>query len=311
MRDLLPASSMSGTTPNVRGIFYLGSLSLALCALSAPSLHGSLVHADARSLAYIASGWFSMGSDAPDLDFARRLCVSERMPSALRLRGCASEELFGNETPSRRVFVSAYALDRYEASRADYNECMQRGSCEPPLLDTEHPGLSAPEHPIGGITWAQAEAYCRFRGGRLPTEAEWERAARGDSTRHFPWGRAYNETLANHGAPALALEPLDGQPSREDGVLHMAHVRAFEQSKSPHGLVQMAGNVWEWTADGYVPLSLQGTRIDPQEPRGTGVRVVRGGSFRSPAFSLRVTHREPRPEGSAFVDVGVRCAYQR
>jgi formylglycine-generating enzyme len=292
----------------MRGIL----ISAALLLASLASLAGSReVHADGRALAYIASGWFSMGADRPDIDYAQRLCVSERMPSALRLRGCASEELFSNETPARRVFVSAYALDRHEVSRADYTECMLRGSCEPPLLETQHPGLSAPEHPIAGITWSQAEAYCRFRGGRLPTEAEWERAARGDSARRFPWGRAYNETFANHGAPALALEPLDGQPSGEDGVLHMAEVRAFQAAKSPHGLVQMAGNVWEWTADGYAPLSTQATRIDPKEPRGAGARVVRGGSFRSPAFSLRVTHREPRAEGAGFVDVGVRCAYGR
>ncbi len=297
---------MSDTTRKVRGIFYAAWLVIALFALA---LRAVPARAEGRSLAYIAGGWFSMGSEGPDLDYARRLCVSERMPSALRLRGCASEELFGNETPARRVFVSAYALDRYEASRADYTECMLNGPCEPPLLAIEHPGLSAPEHPISGISWGQAKRYCEFRGGRLPTEAEWERAARGDSARRFPWGRAYNETLANHGAPALGLEPLDGQPSREDGVLHVADVRAFEHAKSVHGLVQMAGNVWEWTADGYAPLSLQATRIDPVEPRGTGARVVRGGSFRSPAFSLRVTHREPRPEAQAFVDVGVRCAY--
>jgi len=269
------------------------------------------VRADASARAFIASGWFSMGSEGSDVDYARRLCVSERMPSALRLRGCASEELFGNEVPARRVYVSAFWLDRYEVSRAEYADCMRNGGCEPPLLETQHPGLSAPDHPISGVSWAQAAAYCRYRGGRLPTEAEWERAARGDSQRRFPWGRAYNETLANHGAPALALEPVDGQPSDEDGVLHTAHVRAFEQAKSPHGLVQMAGNVWEWTADGYAPLSLQGTRVDPKEPRGTGLRVVRGGSFRSPAFTLRVTHREARAETSAFVDVGVRCAYER
>ncbi len=299
---------MSDTTPKVQGIF--AALGLSIVALWL-SVSADEARADGRSLAYIAGGWFTMGSDAPDLDYARRLCVSERMPSALRLRGCASEELFGNETPARRVFVSAFAIDRYEVSRADYNECMLAGPCEPPMLETQHPELSAPNHPIAGITWAQADTYCEFRKGRLPTEAEWERAARGDSARRFPWGRAYNETLANHGAPALALESLDGQPSQEDGVLHLADVRAFAASKSSHGVVQMAGNVWEWTADGYAPLSLQTTRIDPQEPRGTGARVVRGGSFRSPAFSLRVSHREPRPEGSAFVDVGVRCAYQR
>ena len=71
----------------------------------------------------------------------------------------------------------------------------------------------------------------------------------------------------------------------------------------------MAGNVWEWTEDAYAPLSAQDQRVDPVLREGTGLRVVRGGSFRAPAFALRVTHREPRPEAGGFVDVGLRCAY--
>src|SRR5262245_6595503 len=98
-----------------------------------------------RDVVYIAAGWFTMGSDAEDVDFARRLGVSERAPAALRVRGCASDELFANETPARRVFVSAYLLDRFELSRADYEACMRAGACEPPSLEIEHPDLIAPD----------------------------------------------------------------------------------------------------------------------------------------------------------------------
>lgn len=258
---------------------------------------------------WLPAGEFTMGATLDDVEHARRLCVTERMPSALRLRGCASDELFSNETPARRVFVSAFGIDRYEVSRAEYEACVSRGACAPPWRDSTHPGLSHPEHPITGISWAQAAEFCRTRGGRLPTEAEWERAARGDSARRYPWGNFYNETLANHGGPALTLDPTDGEVSAVDGYALLAPVTAFSQAKSPHGLVQAAGNVWEWTRDAYAPLSLQEQRVDPLMPQGTGLRVVRGGSFRSPAFALRVTHREPRPEASGFVDVGVRCAY--
>jgi formylglycine-generating enzyme required for sulfatase activity len=262
-----------------------------------------------RDVVYIAAGWFTMGSDAEDVDFARRLCVRERAPAALRVRGCASDELFANETPARRVFISAYLLDRFELSRADYEACMRAGACEPPSLEIEHPDLVAPDRPMSGITWFQAEAACRYRGGRIPTEAEWERAARGDTQRRFPWGRFYNETFANHGGPAMALDPADGESSQADGWTYSAPISAFAEAKSPHGVVQMAGNVWEWTADGYAPLSLQVTRVDPVTPRASGLRVVRGGSFRSPSFTLRASYRESRAENAAWVDVGVRCAY--
>ena len=109
--------------------------------------------------------------------------------------------------------------------------------------------------------------------------------------------------------PALTLDPSEGETSAQDGYTHLAPVTAFAGASGPHGTVQMAGNVWEWTADAYAPLSAQEQRVDPITAAGLGMRVVRGGSFRAPAFALRVTHREPRPEAGAFVDAGVRCAY--
>jgi formylglycine-generating enzyme required for sulfatase activity len=143
----------------------------------------------------------------------------------------------------------------------------------------------------------------------LPSEAEWERGARGDSARQFPWGHVYNEALANHGLAALAFEPLAGAPSARDGFRYLAPVTAFGDAKSPHGLVQMAGNVWEWTEDSFAGIRALPLHVDPRVEIDNGQRTVRGGSYRSPAIALRVTHREARPERRGFVDVGVRCAY--
>lgn len=258
---------------------------------------------------YIAAGWFTMGASLDDVTYARRLCVSERSATAVGLRGCGSEDLFSNETPARRVYLSAYRLDRFEVSHAELTDCVESGACELPEVSSQHPGLSRPEHPASGIRWSTARALCRHRGGRLPSEAEWERAARGDSSRRFPWGSAYNERLANHGEPNLSFDASAGRPSGGDGYPFAAAVGAFEQSASVEGLVQMAGNVWEWTADAYAPLSAQAARVRPMQEAGAGQRVVRGGSFRTPAFTLRVTHREGRDAGQGFADVGVRCAY--
>lgn len=260
-------------------------------------------------IAWVAGGWFTMGSETPDLDYARRLCVQERLPGALRLRGCADETLFADEAGAARVYVSAYGLDRREVSRSDYHACVAAGACTPAHMTSGHLGISEAEHPVAAVTWRQARDVCAFRGGRLPTEAEWERGARGDSARRFPWGRNYNERLANHGGPDMAMDPLRGRPVAEDGFLHAAPVGSFPLGASPFGVLDMAGNVWEWTADGYAPHSELEDVVDPRGAGENGLRVVKGGSWRSPGFTLRVTHRSARPEAGQWVDVGVRCAY--
>jgi len=257
----------------------------------------------------IAAGWFTFGASEEDMEQARRLCVNERIPLALRLRGCSSDELLEDELPARRVYLASYALDRHEASRAELAACVDAGACDPPSIVSEHPGLSAPSHPAVGLSWLAARALCTFRGGRLPSEAEWERGARGDSGHRFPWGNFYNPALANHGVPSLSFDPRAGAVSAEDGYPYLAPVTAYAQAKSPHGLLQMAGNVWEWTADSFVGVRAQPLSVGPEVQLDNGLRTVRGGSFRTPALALRVTHREGRAEGRGFVDVGVRCAY--
>lgn len=284
---------------------------LLLLAAALPCGGRSSVSAEspAPDRVYLAAGWFTMGASNDDVTYARRLCVSERATTGVGLRGCGSEELFASETPSRRVYLGAFALDRHEVSRAEHEACIDSGVCEVPELDIQHPGLVGPEQPASAMRWTAARALCRQRGGRLPTEAEWERAARGDSARRFPWGSAYNPRLANHGEPNLSFDPSGGRPSSGDGYAFAADVGAFAASASPDGLVQMAGNVWEWTADAFAPLSAQGARVDPLQTVGGGQRVVRGGSFRTPAFTLRVSHREGREQERGHSDVGVRCAY--
>jgi sulfatase modifying factor 1 len=298
---------MAGTSR--RGALWSVALAWAALALAALGGNGSAGAVPAADAVFIEAGWFTMGAYPEDVEFARRLCVTERMRRGLRLRACASEDLFAHEVPARRVYVPAFWLDRYELSRAEYDACVAEGACTPPLRPSEHPGVSHPSHPIVGISHGQAQEVCRHRGGRLPTEAEWERAARGDSSRRFPWGLLHNDRLANQGGPGAGVDPGEGTLSEVDGYAFAAPVRAFERAASSHGVVQMAGNVWEWTADVYGPLAAQERRVDPHESRENGLWVVRGGSFRAPAFALRVTHREPRPEGEGFVDVGVRCAY--
>ncbi|MEY4511046.1 MAG: hypothetical protein RLZZ450_3168 [Pseudomonadota bacterium] len=288
----------------------LGRLSrrLPIGMLLALAAAGS-TRAEVSGRVVIAEGWFTFGANEEDLEQARRLCVNERIPFALRLRGCASDELLDDELPARRVYLPRYALDRYEVTRAELGACVDAGACDPSAYASEHPGLRAPTHPAVGLSWSAARALCAFRGGRLPSEAEWERGARGDTARRFPWGLYYNAALANHGKPSLSFDPSAGAASGDDGYPYLAPVTAYEQAQSPHGLVQMAGNVWEWTADSFVGVRAQPLSVAPEVQQDNGLRTVRGGSFRTPALALRVTHREGRAEGRGFIDVGVRCAY--
>jgi formylglycine-generating enzyme len=249
---------------------------------------------------WIPGGWFVRGSGVSDVRQALVLCLFRR--DAVFPGGCTEED-FADERPARRSWVSSFGLDRTEVSQREWRHCVHAGACPPPRLSEADPRVSDPRHPVAGVTWDEAGAYCRWRRGRLPTEAEWERAARGSSARQFPWGDAYNERLANHGRAG-------DRPDGVDGYRHAAPVDGFVDGASPYGVLQMAGNVWEWTADHYQPDAYgKDVRVDPRgPPEGVG-RVVRGGSWRSPPHMMRAAHRDHRLPEQAWADVGVRCAY--
>ena len=150
--------------------------------------------------------------------------------------------------------------------------------------------------PVAGITWHEARAFCEWAGGRLPTDAEWERAARGRARRRFPWGRQFNSRLANYGRSPRG-------PDRADGWRYAAPVGSFPDGVSAYGLHDMAGNVFEWTATPPRDSDV-GLGADAQ-----GYRIIRGGSWSQPPELLRVTAREWFPVAQHRADIGLRCAY--
>lgn len=239
-----------------------------------------------------------MGSDDLDVAAAADLCRSQPDDAAL-----CQAALFSDEQPRHRVYVSAYRIDRTEVAQGDYQRCMQHGECAPPRVLDSDARLALPEHPVVGVTLAEAETYCAWLGGRLPTEAEWERAARGNSARRFPWGQHWNSRVVNHGLSGNRPAPLDGYD-------YAAPVAAYRDGKSAYGLLNMAGNVWELTSDRYdAAFYARSAAVDPHGAQIGDEIVIRGGSWRSPPVTQRVTQRASLKRTESRPDVGFRCAY--
>lgn len=200
-----------------------------------------------------------------------------------------------DEGPRHKVYLDSFYVDLRETSNAEHAQCVAARVCRPSRFARD-PDLGRPEHPVAGLTFDDAVAYCRWRGKRLPTEAEWERAARGTDERRWPWGDRFDPRKVNmHNA--------------EDGWATSAPVDAFPEGASPVGALQMAGNVWEWTSDWYAPDTYR--RNPPRNPRGPATgerRVIRGGSWRYDIpFYVSAHNRSTSRVGTRFRHVGVRC----
>ncbi|MBI5515990.1 MAG: SUMF1/EgtB/PvdO family nonheme iron enzyme [Deltaproteobacteria bacterium] len=238
------------------------------------------------------------------------------------------------EHPQREVSLRAYCLDRTEVTVARFREAVARGALGPVpatpnwtrITDTrrdsyarwcnlDKPGRDA--HPINCVDWQQALDYCRWRGARLPTEAEWEYAATGGDGRRYPWGSAPPTPERLNGCGDRCLEAFreGGQRwtalySGDDGWATTAPVGRFPEGASPFGVLDLAGNVWEWTADWLGPYPRGAdTLVDPTgAPSGTA-RVNRGGGWDSgdPSW-LRATERNGFLPTYRGVSLGFRCA---
>jgi formylglycine-generating enzyme required for sulfatase activity len=236
----------------------------------------------------ISGGWFVLGSDDAEVARASALCSNQAA-------GTCDASQFAAERPARRIFVRTFDIDRVEVSNQAHQRCVRAGVCLPPRdPDVEPPA----NYPVVQLTFAEARAYCRFVGGDLPSEAQWEYAAHGSSERSFPWGQAWSSRLATFAKPDAGPSPVDANP---DG-------------KSFFGLLNMAGNVWEFVLDEFhAPYDVALPNVDPVALHAGmpgGEHVLRGGSFRSPPYMLRTRYRAPIRDDEARSDVGLRCAYE-
>jgi formylglycine-generating enzyme required for sulfatase activity len=214
-----------------------------------------------------------------------------------------------NEQPIRQVTVDAFFIDETEVTVAAYAECVATGSCdsmEPPpteeLLYYNYGVAGREDHPINGVSWDGAHAYCAWVDGetkRLPTEAEWEKAARGTDARTYPWGED------DPSCDFAVMEDMTGKGCGMDSTLPIG---SKPMGASPYGALDMAGNVGEWVSDwdgDYDP----GDVDNPTGPEIGRQRVLRGGNwYYSVVGSFRVTYRNPVDPAFDHYTVGFRCA---
>jgi formylglycine-generating enzyme required for sulfatase activity len=211
------------------------------------------------------------------------------VPAGDFLMGSSDPDAHEDERPATPVFVAAFRIDRVEVTNARYRRCVEAGVCTPPVA-AGGTDRSSGELPVSLVSWAQAAAYCRWVGKRLPTEAEWEKAARGTDGRRYPWGDAFRPDQANVGYTS-GSSPVGGHP----------------ESASPYGALDMAGNVWEWTSSLYRPYPYDGND-GREDPGARGARVNRGGSWYYTAWYSRASYRATADQAYRRVaDLGFRC----
>ncbi|HKN87608.1 MAG TPA: SUMF1/EgtB/PvdO family nonheme iron enzyme [Nitrospiraceae bacterium] len=204
-----------------------------------------------------------------------------------------------DERPRHAVFLDAYAMDLYEVTVDRYATFLRKTGRTPPLFwDTADLHEHA-DRPVIGVDWEDADAYCRWAGKRLPTEAEWEHAARGTDERRYPWG---NETPA----PSLANYAIGARFSYGQTLMPVGH---YQQSRSPYGMYDMAGNVWEWVQDWYGANYYETSEErNPRGPSEGQFKVLRGGSWSELPKYLLTYGRFKLPPNTRNSYTGFRCA---
>jgi formylglycine-generating enzyme required for sulfatase activity len=235
------------------------------------SMYKTKIGDEGREMVQIPEGPFTMGSHDGDPD----------------------------EAPEHQVYLKGFYLDRKEVTQEEYTRFVKMTKRAMPrieVFDDDQSKVLKPEFAVMSVSWDEAVAYCKWAGKRLPTEAEWEKAGRGESKRKYPWGEKFAANAAN----------VDGS---EDGYKYLAPPGSFDGGRSPYGLYDMTGNVAEWVEDSYDEHYYKKSPFrDPKGPENADLKVVRGGSWRETEHHARLSKRFAAKHWRTDVTIGIRCA---
>ena len=230
----------------------------------------SLREKDGMEILYVPGGSFEMGST--ELTYAK---------------------------PVRTVDVDGFYIDKYEVTNGQYRRCVSEGACQfggENTSNTRERYYDNPvytNHPVINLNWYEARDYCQWVGGDLPTEAQWEKAARGTDGRRYQWGD---------------FEPNKSKAKYNQNEGDTMPVGSYSQNVSPFGAMDMAGNVWEWTQDWYADSYSPDDTDNPSGPTAGQFRTIRGGCWYYEATFIRSAHRSKHNPLYRYYNVGFRCA---
>jgi formylglycine-generating enzyme required for sulfatase activity len=242
---------------------------------------------------YVPSGAFTMGSTDQQL-----ADLKKKYPNT---------DDFDGEVPQRKVTLDAYWIGKFEVTNAQFDKFSKASNYVTDIDKKRKPSPINPRtgkrfsrigndnQPVVWMSWNDAAAYCKWAGGRLPTEAEWEKAARGTDGRIFPWGNQWDGSRCH---------------SSESRQMKTVPVGSFPQGVSPFGCHDMAGNVAEWCADWFDKDSYRNAPAkNPKGPKSREMRVLRGGSWSANADGLRASYRGKLSPTQATMTQGFRVAW--
>ena len=271
-----PASPAATPTPTVTQTVFVEpatktpvpATSMAIIVpTSILAIGSTMIGKDNATLVYVPEGEFTMGSD-----------------------------ISSDEQPIHKVTLDAFWIDQTEVTNAAYAKCVNAGICQPPNDVNHFSNSNYANHPVVYVDWNKANAYCSWAERRLPTEAEWEKAARGTDVRTYPWGNdAPNMDLLNYNS----------------NIGDTTEVGKYPSGKSIYGAYDMAGNVWEWVNDWYQSgyyATLGDSASNPQGPSSGDGRVLRGGSWFNVVGNVRSAYRNYFVPSDSLFDFGFRCA---